>query len=195
MIIKGRRNPAFLCYNSDIGSDLMKKLFYTIFILLCVVLITGCNSQIENKDNTVDKYEQLSNYLIDNGWEKSEDSPYNFSLKVRNVLDDNGKPINIDWYNLDIKKMNIQRTTRISQLSATTTDYSLKSNIATGNFTLLNEKDEWDKYVTFTYDFNSGSLTIDDDSSSSLCTKQSIELKEKLEEILEDANLSVEDFK
>ena len=91
--------------------------------------------------------------------------------------------------------MNIQRTTRISQLSATTTEYSLKSNIATGNFTLLNEKDEWDKYVTFTYDFNSGSLTIDDDSSSSLCTKQSIELKEKLEEILEDANLSVEDFK
>ena len=56
----------------------MKKLFYTIFILLCVVLITGCNNQKENKDNTVDKYEQLSNYLIDNGWEKSEDSPYNF---------------------------------------------------------------------------------------------------------------------
>lgn len=173
----------------------MKKLFYTIFILLCVVLITGCNNQKENKDNTVDKYEQLSNYLIDNGWEKSEDSPYNFSLKVRNVLDDDGKPINIDWYSLDTKKMNIQRATRISQLSATTTEYSLKSNIATGNFTLLNEKDEWDKYVTFTYDFNSGSLTIDDDSSSSLCTKQSIELKEKLEEILEDANLSVEDFK
>ncbi len=173
----------------------MKKLFYTIFILLCVVLITGCNNQKENKDNTVDKYEQLSNYLIDNGWEKSEDSPYNFSLKVRNVLDDNGKPINIDWYNLDIKKMNIQRTTRISQLSATTTDYSLKSNISAGNFTLLNEKDEWDKYVTFTYDFNSGSLTIDDDSSSSLCTKLSIELKEKLEEIIEEANLSKEDFK
>ncbi len=143
----------------------MKKLFYTIFILLCVVLITGCNNQKENKDNTVDKYEQLSNYLIDNGWEKSEDSPYNFSLKVRNVLEDDGKPINIDWYSLDTKKMNIQRTTRISQLSATTTEYSLKSNIATGNFTLLNEKDEWDKYVTFTYDFNSGSLTIDDDSS------------------------------
>lgn len=173
----------------------MKKIFYTVVILLCIVLITGCSSQKENKDNTIDKYEQLSNYLINNGWEKSENSQYDFTLTIRNVLDDDGKPTNVDQYYLNIKKMNIQRITRISQLSATTTDYSLKSNIATGTYILLNENDEWDKHVSFTYDFNSGSLTTDDNSSSSLCTSQSIGLKETLEEILKDANLSVEDFK
>ncbi len=173
----------------------MKKIFYTIFILFCVVLITGCNSQKENKDNTMDKYEQLSNYLINNGWEKNENSQDDFTLTIRNILDDDGKPTNVDQYFLNIKKMNIQRITRISQLSATTTDYSLKSNIATGTYILLNEKDEWDKYVSFTYDFNSSSLTTDDNSSSSLCTNQSIGLKEKLEELLEEANLRVEDFK
>ena len=176
------------------GCDFMKKVFYSLVILLCIIFITGCNEK-GKIDNKMDKYEKLSNYLIGNGWEKSENDQYGFSLKARDFLDDEGKPVNVDWYDLDIKKMNIQRATRISQLAATTTDYSLKSNIATGTYILLNEKDEWDRYASFTYDFNSGSLTISDDFFSSSCTSDALHLKEYLESIIENSNLSVEDFK
>lgn len=169
----------------------MKKIICIITVIMCAVVITGCN----NNDKSLDKYEKLSNYLVENGWEKSENDQYGFSLKARDILDKEGKPFNVDWYNLDIKKMNIQRTTRISQLATTTTNYSLKSNIATGTYTLLNEKDEWDRSASFSYDFNSGSLTISDDFFSSSCTNEAINLKEYLEDIIENSGLNVEDFK
>lgn len=179
----------------------IKKLGYIFCTILCAFFITACSIKIETGNNNdgdkkiVDKYEQLGNYLISIGWEKGENSQYDFSLKVRDILDDDGKPVNVDWYFLNIKDMKIQRTTRISQLSTTNTYYSLKSNIANGTYILLNEKDEWDKHVSFTYDFNSGSLTSDDNSSSSLCTSSSIGLKEKLEGIIEDSGLEISDFK
>lgn len=173
----------------------MKKIICFLFVMLCAFLVTGCNDKSEKAVNKIDKYGQLSNYLINNGWKKDENSQYDFTLKKRDILDEKERPINIDWYFLNIKKMNIQRMSRISQFFATTTDYSLKSNIATGTYILLNEDDEWDKYVSFTYDFNSGTLTSNDNSSSSSCTSQALGLKEYLEEIIENADLSIEDFK
>ena len=179
----------------------IKKISCIFCTILCVLFLTACSIKIETGNNndegkkTVDKYEKLGNYLISIGWEKSENSQYDFSLKDRDILDDDGKPVNVDWYYLNIKKMDIQRITRISQLASTDTKYSLKSNIATGTYIILNEKDEWDKYVSFTYDFNSGSLTSDDNTSSSLCTSSSIGLKEKLEGIIEDSGLEISDFK
>ena len=174
----------------------MKKYIYFLFVIICAVVVTGCNNTDDKKEEKVlDKYEKLSNYLVESGWKKSENDQYGFSLKARDILDKEGKPFNVDWYNLDIKKMNIQRTTRISQLATTTTNYSLKSNIATGTYTLLNEKDEWDRSASFSYDFNSGSLTISDDFFSSSCTNEAINLKEYLEDIIENSGLNVEDFK
>ena len=179
----------------------IKKIGYIFCTILCIFFITSCSIKIETGNNndegkkTVDKYEQLGNYLISIGWEKGENSQYDFSLKDRDILDDNGKPVNVDWYFLNIKKMDIQRLTSISQLSSTDTKYSLKSNIATGTYIIFNEKNEWDKYVSFTYDFNSGSLTSDDNSSSSSCTSQALVLKEKLEGIIEDSGLEISDFK
>ena len=174
----------------------MKRLCYLFYIIFCIFIITGCNyNKNIKRENDVDKYEKLSKYLISIGWEKDANSKYDFSLKKRDILDENDKPVNVDWYSLNIKKMNIQRVTRISKFSATTTDYSLKSNIATGNYILLNDNDEWDKYVSFSYDFNGGNLTIDDKASSSLCTNLSVGLKEELENIIKDSDLDVEDFK
>lgn len=169
----------------------MKKIFLSIVIIMCTCILAGCNYKKDEKD----KYEQLSEYLINNGWEKSEYSQYEFTIKPIDILDKDGKPINIDWYNLDIKKMNIQRTTRFSGLSVTTTSYSLKSNIATGNEIILNSENEWEKYVSFSYDFNSGNLTIDDKIFSGSCTDASVNLKEKLENIIVDTGLKIEEFK
>ena len=44
------------------------------------------------------------------GWKIKQN--YDFSLKDRDILDDDGKPVNVDWYYLNIKKMDIQRITR-----------------------------------------------------------------------------------
>ena len=110
-------------------------------------------------------------------------------------MDEEGKPINMDIYYLNVKTLKISRITRISKLSSTNTEYSFKSNISSGTYILLNDKDDWEKYVTFTYDFNSGTLTSDDSSSKSLCTNLSVNLKDYLEELITDANLNIEDFK
>lgn len=57
------------------------------------------------------------------------------------------------------------------------------------------KKDEWEQSFEFTYNFNSGSLTSDENSPISLCTDLAVELKEKLEKIIYDADLNLEEFK
>lgn len=173
----------------------MKKTIYFILVLFCVFIITGCNSMDLKIKEEPNKFEQLSNYLISNGWEKIQDSEYDYSLTDSYVLDENEKPINVDIYYLNIKKMSIQRIRRITKLGVSTTNYSLKSNISTGTVAMLNEKDEWEQSFEFTYNFNSGSLTSDENSPISLCTDLAVELKEKLEKIIYDADLNLEEFK
>lgn len=118
----------------------MKKTIYFILVLFCVFIITGCNSMDSKIKEEPNKFEQLSNYLISNGWEKIQDSEYDYSLTDSYVLDENEKPINVDIYYLNIKKMSIQRIRRITKLGVSTTNYSLKSNISTGTVAMLNEK-------------------------------------------------------
>lgn len=172
----------------------MKTKILIVVIFVVALIATGCN---KNEIKNVEKKpsELLKEYLLENNWKESEDSSDDFKLEVRNILDEEGKPINMDIYYLNVKTLKISRITRISKLSSTNTEYSFKSNISSGTYILLNDKDNWEKYVTFTYDFNSGTLTSDDSSSKSLCTNLSVNLKDYLEELITDANLNIEDFK
>ena len=51
----------------------MKKYIYFLFVIICAVVVTGCNNTDDEKEEKVlDKYEKVSNYLVENGWKKNE---------------------------------------------------------------------------------------------------------------------------
>ena len=116
----------------------MKTKILIVVIFVVALIATGCN---KNEIKNVEKKpsEVLKEYLLENNWKESEDSSDDFKLEVRNILDEEGKPINMDIYYLNVKTLKISRITRISKLSSTNTEYSFKSNISSGTYILLNK--------------------------------------------------------
>lgn len=159
------------------------------FILICFLFLKKTNVRNE------DKYYILGKYLEKKGWKRDSSCAYCFYLTIEETFDEKGKPINIDKYFIYLAPMRIHRVHRMSKLGVTLIDYYLKHDISTGKQIYLNEKEEDVSKVSFSYNFKSGILSIDDKSSSNFCIDISIDIKDYLESIIIDANLKLEDFK
>ena len=167
-----------------------KKLI--IMILFLFVFLTGCSEkeQIKNEQNSkLSNAELIANTIVDKGYKEISDSEY--ELKAYDDLDENGKPVHVDYYYIDVDKLTIRRMVRFKSLSLVDVTYDYKSDIASGTYILLDLNDDWESVAKFTYNFKSGQMIIDDENFNSSCTNFSIELKNEISDIINKSGVSV----